>query len=254
MMRVAVIDDIKTEVRKMLTLLKEADTANSMALFGFLDVESYKRAVEDGSRFDVLFIDITLGNGTSGIAEANELLRLTPGLILVFVSAYESYFKEVYKVPHAYFLTKPIDGTYLRDCLYRIKQSYAGHTLILEKNGIKHVIALSDILLIESVLRKTVINFADGTKEEFPYNMKDIEEIIDSPAFVRIHKSFIINLDHVSLIESARVLFTNGSEINVSRPYRKSLREKAAEYFGRGTLSETEVESAALSGVSGKRG
>lgn len=241
-MRVAVIDDIKTEVRKMLTLLKEADTENSMALFGFLDVESYKRAVEDGSRFDVLFIDITLGNGTSGIAEANELLRLTPGLILVFVSAYESYFKEVYKVPHAYFLTKPIDSAYLRDCLYRIKQSYAGHTLVLEKNGAKRIIALSDILIIESILRKIVITFKSGEKEAFPYNMKDIEEIIDSPAFVRIHKSFIVNLDHISLIESTRVLFTDGTEINVSRPYRKALRERAAEYFGRGSVSEVQTD------------
>ena len=58
--------------------------------------------------FDLVFMDIELDKGESGIRLAEELRRLLPDIILIFVSGYPHYFTEAFKVKQDQFLVKPV--------------------------------------------------------------------------------------------------------------------------------------------------
>lgn len=234
-MRIAIIEDERAETAKALDILGTTENGNfrNLVLRNFTDAEDYRSAIAAGERFDVLFFDVT----TCGTLEqANMLSSLTPGITLVFVSSDTSRFRDVYKVPHAYFLTVPIERSSLRDCIYRIRKNYASKRVLLEKYGAMHIVELDKVAFMESILRKTVLHYTDGTKEEFPVNMKEVESLITLPSFVRVHKSFIINLERASSVERTRVCFggEDGTEktlINVSRPYIGLLKSRNEAYM-----------------------
>ena len=234
-MRIAIIEDERAETAKALDILGTTENGSYRNLFlrNFTDAEDYRSAVAHGERFEVLFFDVTT-RGT--LEQANMLLSLTPGITLVFVSSDISRFRDVYKVPHAYFLTVPIDRASLRDCLYRIRKNYASKRILLEKYGAMHIVELDKVAFMESTLRKTLLHYTDGTAEEFPVNMKEVEPFITLPSFVRVHKSFIINLERTSSVERTKVFFEGkrGKEdtiINVSRPYINLLRSRNEAYM-----------------------
>ncbi len=234
-MRIAIIEDERAETAKALDILGTTENGSyrNLVLRNFTDAEDYRSAVAHGERFEVLFFDVTT-RGT--LEQANMLLSLTPGITLVFVSSDISRFRDVYKVPHAYFLTVPIDRASLRDCLYRIRKNYASKRILLEKYGAMHIVELDKVAFMESTLRKTLLHYTDGTAEEFPVNMKEVEPFITLPSFVRVHKSFIINLERTSSVERTKVFFEGkrGKEdtiINVSRPYINLLRSRNEAYM-----------------------
>lgn len=162
---------------------------------------------------------------------ARTILEQNAGLILVFMSANPSYFRDVYKVRHTYFLTKPIDAYYFDDCMRRIRAQLSMRRLVLDIGGENRVIELQNVLYLESALRKTIFHFRDGSTLSVNRKMQEVEEAIPSPAFARVHKSFIVNLDNVAGIERSCVMFDDKTKVNISRPFIKSFREKTALYF-----------------------
>lgn len=162
---------------------------------------------------------------------ARTILEQNAGLILVFMSANPSYFRDVYKVRHTYFLTKPIDAYYFDDCMRRIRAQLSMRRLVLDIGGENRVIELQNVLYLESALRKTIFHFRGGSTLSVNRKMQEVEEAIPSPAFARVHKSFIVNLDNVAGIECSCVMFDDKTKVNISRPFIKSFREKTALYF-----------------------
>ncbi len=89
----------------------------------------------------------------------------------------------------------------------------------------KAVLNISDILYIKS----------DGHYIEYYTINKDNPEIdrnslnailkILPSSFVRIHKSFIVNIYHIKIIKSTKIMLENGVWINLSRTYKQNLKE-----------------------------
>ena len=231
-MRVAIIDDAEDEIKAVKAHLARAYRDETKPeIFGFSSVSEYDAFVQKSKvPFDVMFLDIML-DGQNGITLAENMIRQNDGMLLVFMSADVSFFRDVYKVRHTYFLTKPIDDYYFDDCIRRIKSQLATRKLVLEIGGEKQVIDLQTVLYFESALRKTIVHFRGGTELCVNRRMSELENALHSPSFVRVHKSFIVNLDAVSGIERSSVLFPDNVRVSVSRPYIKSFREKTATYF-----------------------
>lgn len=232
-MRIAIVDDRAEEIRAVKEHLARAFSEEALPdICGFSSAQEYQDHCEKSEApFDVLFLDIMLAGGQNGIELARTILEQNAGLILVFMSANPSYFRDVYKVRHTYFLTKPIDAYYFDDCIRRIRAQLSMRRLVLDIGGENRVIELQNVLYLESALRKTIFHFRDGSTLSVNRRMQEVEEAIPSPAFARVHKSFIVNLDNVAGIERSCVMFDDKTKVNISRPFIKSFREKTALYF-----------------------
>lgn len=59
-------------------------------------------------------------------------------------------------------------------------------------------------------------------------NLNEIWEKLDERMFAAVHGSFIVNLKHVHSVSSGMVMLTDGTELGVTRGYRKELTESTS--------------------------
>lgn len=77
------------------------------------------------------------------------------------------------------------------------------------------VILVADIIYIEAYRNKCVVHMNDGKAHEFGNTMKSIEKDLDPAVFVKIHRSFIINIKHLDSCCYGYVTMKNHQELPI---------------------------------------
>ena len=189
---------------------------------------------------DLVFLDVELpyGNAFDVLEGCREIHFET-----IFVTAYSEYALKALNQSAAYYLLKPVAIEELIIAVNKV------HQQILEKDGLdrnkfllenakadrnNQKLILPTIDGFEVVHHRQIIrlkgngNFTDvflkdGSKKMVCRFLKHFEELLEPP-FVRIHKSHIINIDHVAKYHKGAggyVVLQDGSEIEVSATYKE---------------------------------
>ncbi|SHL96942.1 LytTR family DNA-binding domain-containing protein [Chitinophaga sp. CF418] len=185
---------------------------------------------------DLLLVDIQLSGYKDGIDLAAKI-RLDPGIPFMFLTANADPVtvkraKEVH--PHAY-LVKPFrkDDIYtaIELCLHnygaskqrkQVEGNYIVNNAIFIKQGsLFHKVKIEDILYLESDNVYVNVYTASG-KLLVRNTLQDYIELIGSPLFVRVHRSYAVNINHIEAINT-EYLVINKIEIPVSKAFRDSL-------------------------------
>lgn len=92
-----------------------------------------------------------------------------------------------------------------------------GEKTIALKNGKSvEMIQLDDILFVEANLKKVRVRMKD--KEEiYPITISKMEELLSVKSFIKVHRSFLVNLSHIRAIEGYYVILENDTKIPVSK-------------------------------------
>ena len=177
---------------------------------------------------DLAFLDIQMPD-LNGL----ELARLLPErTAVVFVTAYEQYAVEGFKVDATDYLLKPASyADFLTACERAAKRKKgatdgtaptdrgtADETLFIKADYKTIPVKLRDIRYIEGVKDYVSIHLdpAGGSRHpgsRTPYDimslqsMKSLAEFLPAPPFIRIHRSYIVNLNQIDCIERERVIF-----------------------------------------------
>lgn len=179
-------------------------------------------------KIDIAFLDIQMPE-LSGL----ELSKLISGTSIVFTTAFEQYAIEGYKVEAVDYLLKPFSyAEFLsaankcakRRELENRKQSQPADTheqSIIVKSDYKQVIInIDDIDYIESTGDYITIH-KKGENIQTLMSMKAIQNILPENIFVRVHRSFIVNINKITLIDRNRIVF--GKEhIPISELYKEN--------------------------------
>jgi len=165
---------------------------------------------------DLIFLDIQMPE-LSGLEFAR---ILPPQTRIIFTTAFNQYAIDGYKVNAMDYLLKPISyDDFLQACNKALEYitSQQIHTsnkekadrFIFVKSEYKLVrINLDDVLYIEGVKDYVKIYFDNGDKPVMSLmNMKRIEESLLSPEFMRTHRSYIVNMMKVKVIDRLRIVF-----------------------------------------------
>jgi len=101
-----------------------------------------------------------------------------------------------------------------------------------KKDGTTHFINLSDVLYFETIDNKLFMYTSDNMFES-NLRLYEIEERFSGTSFVRVSKSFIVNLrkvDNIKTESNGRLIaqLINGEKIIISRQYVAAIREKLA--------------------------
>lgn len=97
------------------------------------------------------------------------------------------------------------------------------------------IVAWKDISHLEAIGNYTMFYFVDGKKLLVSRTMKVFLPKLDAEMFVRIHKSFTVNLNYISQFDVREEMFVqlrDGSKISISRRKKKDFIEKMRRYFG----------------------
>ena len=179
---------------------------------------------------DLVFLDINMPE-LSGIQLLNSL-PVRP--LVIFTTAYSEYAAESYEYDVVDYLMKPVKyerflkavnkaGDRIKDRNSE-KQSSVSTSQINESVYIKsgtqiHKVNLKDILFIEGAGNYMAFNIA-GKKILSLLNMKEVLELLPSDTFVRVHKSYVVSINHIELIETHRIVI-NKVSIPIGITYRE---------------------------------
>ena len=164
--------------------------------------------------------------------------------MVVFTTAYQEYAVQGYKVDAIDYLLKPFGMSDILRAADKVKRQYdLLHTASLSpmdedealflKAEYKVVrVLVSHIVCIEGMSEYLRIHVADQPKPIIILlSMKKMEERLSNADFMRIHKSYIINLLHIAEIKRSRVVLDNGAEIPVGDSYRERLNDYVSQKF-----------------------
>lgn len=182
---------------------------------------------------ELIFVDIQMPDLT-GI----EFTRsLEEDHKIVFTTAYEKYALEGFKLNAVDYLLKPFSYEEF------LKAAGKAHKLAeLEASAVPTIEANNQFLFLKSEYKIRRINFNDilyieGLKdyikvytsgEEKPIlslnSIKSLEQKLPEQKFMRVHRSFIVNLDRIDTIERSRIIFGK-TYIPVSDQYKEKFQE-----------------------------
>lgn len=186
----------------------------------------------------LLFLDIQMPE-LSGIEFAKILPSDTK---IIFTTAFQQYAIESYKVGALDYLMKPVS---YEDFLQAANKALDWFSFMLRqqvtsrdrfmfvKSDYKLIrVPLDDILYIEGLKDYVRICLENGNKIMSLMNMKKLEDYLPHPEFLRTHRSYIVHMPKIRLIDRFRVVF--GEEYI---PISDSYKEDVQQYFDEHTLS-----------------
>ena len=198
------------------------------------------KAIQE-QRPDVVFLDIQMPKITG--FELLELLD-NPTPIIIFTTAYSEYAIKAFELHALDYLLKPFPKDRFKQAIDKAIETHqlhksqlpALHLLqndpthvgieklqrIVVKNGVKiHVLPISDIVYLEAEDDYVMVHTQDD-KYLKQQTMKYFESVLDGQQFVRIHRSFILNVDYIGQIEqyekeTFRAILTTKAQLPISK-------------------------------------
>jgi two-component system, LytTR family, response regulator LytT len=191
------------------------------------------------NKVDLIFVDINMPdlNGMDFVKS----LKDKP--FIIFTTAYTEYAVEGFKVDAVDYLLKPIGYNDFLKAVNKVKslidskdiksvQVKATPDHLFVKSDYKLVrIELSEIKYIESMHEYIRIHLVDDKPVMTLVSMKSIEEQLPSDIFMRVHRSFIVNLKRIKVIERNRIVFDNSVYIPVGDQYRDAFQKFVEKNF-----------------------
>lgn len=194
----------------------------------FWDGKHLVNAVEGGTRFDIIFLDIEMGE-VDGITTARKIREVDKNALIIYVTSHESYMQETFSVRPFRFLVKPVDENQMSDCFVAAYEevSSADNYFRYSYQRLSHKILIHNILYFESKKRKVYI-VTEKEIFELYGKLNDIEKSLKASkaSFLRIHQSFLINYKHIDGLAYDFVIMDNGKRISISEDRRRLISEQ----------------------------
>lgn len=243
-MRCIIVED-ETQSRAALNTALQAHTDKVTVV---AEANSVAAAVQAINNFqpDLVFLDIQLGDG-SGF----DVIEQTQGKTYktIFITAYNQYAIEAFRIAATDYLLKPINKTHLAEAINKaISTDLSGYAkqaqqLMQYFSPREPMVSFSttegysmynvnEIIRCESDSNYCRIFFSGSASLYVSKTLKDIEEQLSKYGFERIHQSHLINMKHLKKYfnkDGGYVLMSDGAQVPVSqrkRTYLMSLLEQ----------------------------
>ena len=200
---------------------------------------------------DAIFLDINMPdlNGLDFAKSLNQ--EHSKGPIMVFTTAYSEYAIESYKANTVGYLLKPYGFNEFEATAQKVKDIHEirqqamneGSTQVVNDDGIIYVksdyrivrIDINHIRYIEAMSEYLRISCDDRPKPVIVLlSMKKVEEHLPASQFMRIHRSFIINLNKICEVKKNHVVL----EGDVSMPIGDNYKDAFMSYLNKKILTK----------------
>lgn len=222
MVKIALCDDEAAETERLLALFdkygSQKDKKINTEVFNSpLDLID---RIEKGTRFDVLLLDVLMP-GFNGIQTAAEIRRLDSCVKIIFLTSSSDYAVDSYTVNAYYYKLKPIDEEAffpLMDSVLETCEREGTEGLILHcKEGIP-LVETGKIEYCEIIHRTLFIHLISGKVLQSTGSMDNLEkQLREQGCFLRFHRSYLVNLNHIKSISKKAVTMSSLAEIPIPR-------------------------------------
>lgn len=236
MIRVALCDDsmpflesLRSEIRK---ILKENDIEGVIHMYECAEDVPEQLL----SNCDIFFLDIDFNQKHyTGIDLAKRIREISPDAIIVFVTNFIEYAPDGYEVQAFRYLLKRDIHSKLEQCLLQTisKLRTERETMQINISGEIMTIPLVDILYIESQGHVALVHVGkQGSQTPKTYrfysSLVNLEEQLTTQGFLRIQKSYLVNMRRIKKYQCNEAELDNGQKLRVSE---KNYAEQKKQYL-----------------------
>ena len=233
-MDIAVCDDNTLFLKEIEEQLNSLQVAENISMFA--DLDSFLFSIDGGKRYDAVLMDIDWNKETTGMDAATELYRLCPETKIIYVTGFVERFSQHIFLNRANLsglLTKPVDKGLLLANLQKIADAMPFQeqpALVLRRHGETVSVPTREIYYVESDRHIVHVHTSGETVNAY----EQLETIMLSlPGnFFQCHKSYIVNMSHISYIHSSTILLKNGESVPVSRARYAETKEIYFNFMG----------------------
>ncbi|MCL2498467.1 MAG: LytTR family DNA-binding domain-containing protein [Symbiobacteriaceae bacterium] len=205
---------------------------HEVVIHTFEDANRLLGAWSDTDSFDALFLDIQLPGGLDGVSFAESVRRKDKDIPIIFVTHHSDLMIKGFSLEALDFIVKPVQEEPLYAALdrmaYRLQQLPEQYfSCRVERENIRYPVR--SIYYFISVGHYILINGDENYR--FREQMVTLLERLPRN-FARIHRSIIVNMDHVYQYGSQRLIFEDAkrTELPISRNHMESFVRTISEY------------------------
>lgn len=218
--KILVCDDDPTFVNQLVELINRQPKygTSNISITGCSDPSQLNDKML--SEFNIMFLDIDMGQ-YSGLSIARRVRNLQLNSLLIFVTHYVEFSLEGYEINAFRYLLKeslseklPI---YFKEAMMQFAQK--GNALKFTASGEDYVVQYENIVYLESHLRIIHLHtrHPERINEYFYATMEEMEKELSPAGFLRIHKSYLVNMQHIKKLNYDRAQLSDDTILPVSQ-------------------------------------
>lgn len=210
----------------------------------------------EGEPIDVVFLDINMP-GLDGLTVAATIIDGPEPPLIVFATAYDEHALQAFELAALDYIVKPFDERRLEQTMDRVRQTLAERDTRVQKqialrdylqqaapasnltklwgereNENWRLVDYQDILWVEAQAKKVYMQTTTGDRLLVRYTLKELEPRLRQHNFARVHKGYLVNLNHIAEVVPwfsgtylIRMANRAQSEIPMSRRYAAQLKK-----------------------------
>ena len=231
-MKVAICDDKEIHLKHVWDMLQTVDDVETASCF--TKAANLLKEIAAGEKYDLILMDIVFPEeNENGIEYAVKINHYLPETQIIYMTAYnDCYAEKIFwgTVNLCGYLIKPIQQSSLEILLEKARKKQMQNeeaVIFCYNNGIEAILK-KDILYLESEAHKIWIHAVQG--DRIVYDKLNSYEQKMGNLFLRVHKSYLVNMDWIYSISSKAILLKNEMEIPVSRSKYQQVKERYFRY------------------------
>jgi two-component system LytT family response regulator len=191
---------------------------------------------------DILFLDIEMPV-ISGFELLERIFHLN--FSVIFITAYNQYALKAFRFNALDYLVKPIDANELIEAVEKaakkikptstqlsltqkqMRGEKATKFAIPGQNGISFI-ELNEIVFVEASNNYSKLVLTDKKMFIISKTLKDVQDVLEDSHFLRVHRQYIINLNHLKYFNKNESILTmdNGQHLPIAKNQKERLIEK----------------------------
>ncbi|MDH6366585.1 MULTISPECIES: LytTR family DNA-binding domain-containing protein [unclassified Breznakia] len=183
---------------------------------------------------DIFLLDVYLPD-MSGIELAKKIRNMGSDAQIIFITSSKDHVFEAFDTMPLHYITK--DTFYsgkLEDALLKAIElrNTRSPQFTYKKRGSDNFVDINDIYSFEINGRVTIIDTTHGV-DDFYGKMQDLEESLPMDSFLRVHRSFMVNMKHIIRFSPTMITLRNGKEIPIGKSYYANSRAAFTDYLNK---------------------
>ena len=216
MVSIVICEDNAEEASSLQSIIEEVSRERGLDI----DMQVFSRGDKLLMNFcrgevDIAFVDIVLGTGPNGIETARKLRAEDEALPIVFVTSSAEYALDGYDVQALHYLMKPATKEQLHLVFDRAGRAFAqSHRAIeLTVNRAAERVLVRDIVYAEVFGNRSVVHLRNRVLETYAPLSKLLDDT--GEPFLRCHRSFVVNMDHVAAVRGREFIMDTGEQVPI---------------------------------------
>ena len=232
-MNIAVCDDESKILEEITSFIQKEFPLNKTEAFS--DGQNFLSSLKasTGREPDVLLIDIDMP-GMNGMEVAAALAQEKAQTLIVFVTAHDELVYDSFKYHPFAFVRKKYLEDELRAVLKDCQKEIDGRSrrFVFQNASQTINLAQSEILYFEGQANYLAIH-TTGNEYRMRSTMTAVEKELENCGFLRIHKGFLVNLEHIKILKSENLELDNGELLPIGKSYSDEAKKSILRYMRR---------------------